>query len=90
MTLISIHKLHPKAECFMTRKETHAVEFSTGDGPTVVVALNEFIKLLRLELKKAERTRSASDVKRAKEPSKQSATATTTGSADRSVGTSDQ
>lgn len=57
MSLFTIHKVHPKADCMMTGKETEAVEFSQGeDEASVIVGLNEFVKLVRMELRKAERS----------------------------------
>lgn len=54
MSLFQITRMHPKAKCFMSGKETQAVEFTRGDDRPVIVALNEFVKLLRLELRKVE------------------------------------
>ncbi|MBP87006.1 MAG: hypothetical protein CMJ64_09875 [Planctomycetaceae bacterium] len=46
MSLFTIHKVRPQTEC---------VEFSHGeDDAPVIVGLNEFIKLVRMELRKAE------------------------------------
>lgn len=56
MSLFTIQRVHVKGQCMMTGKETEAVEFSQGeDDAPVVVGLNEFIKLVRMELRKAER-----------------------------------
>ena len=54
MSLFRITRVHPKAKCFMSGKETQAVEFTQGDDSPVIVGLNEFVKLLRLELRKVE------------------------------------
>ena len=55
MSLFTIRRVHAKAECFMTGKEGPALEFSRGDETeTVVVAIKEFEKLIRLEMKKKE------------------------------------
>lgn len=55
MSLFTIHRVHAKAKCYMSGKEREAIEFSSGDDEArVVVALNEFIKLVRMELRKAE------------------------------------
>jgi len=68
MSLFQITRVHLKAKCFMSGKETQAVEFTRSDDAPAIVGLNEFVKLLRLELRKvvhANRRRAA-----AKEESK--------------------
>ena len=41
MSLFQITRVHPKAKCFMSGKETQAVEFTRDDDAPVIVGLNE-------------------------------------------------